>query len=223
MFALGRARRHRRAHRDPAAKHPRSAPGVGGRRSRFFGSSFWQAYYVEATIFFVTICILLLRGLEAAMVERHRAGDVGGAALPAHRVDGRALVGALAARPRDRGVSRRDGQDPHLVRVDDHDLPPADDGCRLAPVPRLPQHLAQAGVVRSHGARGGQAAHGGGQAVRHGRHGGDGGGRRARGGRASRTSRGRACSTSPRAPSAAAASRSAPRGTPTSRCRPSCS
>jgi ferredoxin len=50
--------------------HPRSAAGVDGRRSRFFGSSFWQAYYVEATIFFVTICILLLRGLESAMVSR---------------------------------------------------------------------------------------------------------------------------------------------------------
>ena len=50
--------------------HPRSAAGVDGRRSRFFGSNFWQAYYVEATIFFVTICILLLRGLESAMVSR---------------------------------------------------------------------------------------------------------------------------------------------------------
>ena len=50
--------------------HPRSAAGVGGRRSRFFGSTFWQAYYVEATIFLVTTCILLLRGLEAAIVER---------------------------------------------------------------------------------------------------------------------------------------------------------
>ena len=50
--------------------HPRSAAGVGGRRSRFFGSTFWQAYYVEATIFLVTTCILLLRGLEAAIVGR---------------------------------------------------------------------------------------------------------------------------------------------------------
>ncbi|MGB7817259.1 MAG: heterodisulfide reductase-related iron-sulfur binding cluster [Ornithinibacter sp.] len=49
-------------------EHPRSAAGEGGRRSRFFGSTFWQAYYVELTILFVTICILLLRGLEAAMV-----------------------------------------------------------------------------------------------------------------------------------------------------------
>ena len=48
------------------------APALGahvdGRRSRFFGSTFWQAYYVEATIFFVTI--VLLRGLEAAIVEK---------------------------------------------------------------------------------------------------------------------------------------------------------
>ncbi len=49
-------------------EHPRSAAGAGGRRSRFFGSTFWQAYYVELTILFVTICILALRGLEAAIV-----------------------------------------------------------------------------------------------------------------------------------------------------------
>jgi Fe-S oxidoreductase len=48
-------------------QHPRSAPGEHGRRSRFFGSTFWQAYYVELTIFGVTICILLLRGLEYAL------------------------------------------------------------------------------------------------------------------------------------------------------------
>jgi Fe-S oxidoreductase len=47
--------------------HPRSAPGEGGRRSRFFGSSFWQAYYVELTILGVTLCILALRGLEYAL------------------------------------------------------------------------------------------------------------------------------------------------------------
>ncbi len=51
-------------------EHPRSAAGEGGRRSRFFGSTFWHAYYVELTIFFVTICIVLLRALEAAMVQR---------------------------------------------------------------------------------------------------------------------------------------------------------
>ena len=47
--------------------HPRSAAGEHGRRSRFFGSTWWQAYYVEFTIFAVTVCILLLRSLEAAI------------------------------------------------------------------------------------------------------------------------------------------------------------
>ncbi|MDO5504657.1 MAG: (Fe-S)-binding protein, partial [Actinomycetia bacterium] len=51
------------------AKHPRSADGEQGRRSRFFGSIWWQAYYVEFTIVAVTICILLLRTLEAAHVQ----------------------------------------------------------------------------------------------------------------------------------------------------------
>ena len=50
-------------------QHPRSAVGEHGRSSRFFGSTWWQAYYVEATILGVTICILLLRTLEAALVS----------------------------------------------------------------------------------------------------------------------------------------------------------
>jgi Fe-S oxidoreductase len=37
-----------------------------GRSSRFYGSVAWQAYYVEWTIVAVGVCILLLRGLEAA-------------------------------------------------------------------------------------------------------------------------------------------------------------
>lgn len=49
--------------------HPRSAPGEHGRRSRFFGSNWWQAYYVEFTILGVTLCILLLRGLEYALAK----------------------------------------------------------------------------------------------------------------------------------------------------------
>ncbi len=47
--------------------HPRSSPGAQGRRSRFFGSTWWQAYYVEFTILGVLICVLLLRGLEYAL------------------------------------------------------------------------------------------------------------------------------------------------------------
>jgi Fe-S oxidoreductase len=46
--------------------HPRFA-GAQGRRSRFFGSSFWQAYYVEGTILVVAVCVLILRGLEFAL------------------------------------------------------------------------------------------------------------------------------------------------------------
>ncbi len=42
--------------------HPRSL----GRRSRFFGSTFWQAYFVEAVILGVVLCGLMLRGLEYA-------------------------------------------------------------------------------------------------------------------------------------------------------------
>ncbi|MFZ1287972.1 MAG: (Fe-S)-binding protein [Candidatus Phosphoribacter sp.] len=49
--------------------HPRSAEGVAGRRSRFFGSNWWQAYYVEITIFVVMLCIMLLRTLEARLVQ----------------------------------------------------------------------------------------------------------------------------------------------------------
>ncbi|HEV7146258.1 MAG TPA: heterodisulfide reductase-related iron-sulfur binding cluster, partial [Pedococcus sp.] len=47
--------------------HPRSAAGEDGRRSRFFGSTFWQAYYVELTILGVTICIITLRAVEYAL------------------------------------------------------------------------------------------------------------------------------------------------------------
>ncbi|MGH3358506.1 MAG: (Fe-S)-binding protein, partial [Nocardioidaceae bacterium] len=49
--------------------HPRS----GGRSSRFFGSTFWQAYFVEAIILGVVVCGLLLRGLEYALGEGGKA------------------------------------------------------------------------------------------------------------------------------------------------------
>ena len=44
----------------------RNHPRTEGRRSRFFGSTFWQAYFVEAVILGVVICGLILRGLEYA-------------------------------------------------------------------------------------------------------------------------------------------------------------
>ncbi len=43
--------------------HPRRA----GRKSRFAGSTFWQAYYVEWTILLIVVCVLALRGLEGAL------------------------------------------------------------------------------------------------------------------------------------------------------------
>ncbi len=44
-------------------EHPRS----GGRRSRFWGSTFWQAYVVELVILGVGLCIVTLRALEYAL------------------------------------------------------------------------------------------------------------------------------------------------------------
>ena len=38
-----------------------------GRTSRFYGSSSWQAYYVEATILAIVLCVIALRGLEGAL------------------------------------------------------------------------------------------------------------------------------------------------------------
>ncbi len=54
--------------------HPRFAKGIAGRRSRFFGSTWWQAYYVEVTILVVTICILSLRTQEAALIKLTEPG-----------------------------------------------------------------------------------------------------------------------------------------------------
>ena len=77
--------------------HPRCAAGEGGRRSRFFGSTFWQAYYVELTILGVTICIITpaRAGVRAGRQRRHHRHDRGGSrqrpALPADRVARRAV------------------------------------------------------------------------------------------------------------------------------------
>jgi Fe-S oxidoreductase len=42
--------------------HPRRP----GRKSRFAGSNFWQAYFVEAIILAVGVCIFLIRGFQSA-------------------------------------------------------------------------------------------------------------------------------------------------------------
>ncbi len=48
--------------------HPRRL----GRRSRFFGSTFWQAYYVEATILGVVVCVITLAGPGVRAGPQHR-------------------------------------------------------------------------------------------------------------------------------------------------------
>lgn len=42
----------------------RSHPRTHGRRSRFFGSTFWEAYYVEFTITAIALSIIALRAME---------------------------------------------------------------------------------------------------------------------------------------------------------------
>ena len=38
-----------------------------GKQSRFYGSSSWKAYYVEATVLVIVFCVIALRGLEGAI------------------------------------------------------------------------------------------------------------------------------------------------------------
>ncbi len=66
-------------------QHPRGQ----GRASRFYGSSFWQAYYVEFTILGVLVCVSALRGLEYALDTEHR----GALHYPLSEVIGSALTG----------------------------------------------------------------------------------------------------------------------------------
>jgi len=45
----------------------RQLPSAQGRKSRFFGSTMWQAYYVEITILLVGIAVISLRAMEYAL------------------------------------------------------------------------------------------------------------------------------------------------------------
>ncbi|MRK00197.1 4Fe-4S dicluster domain-containing protein [Aeromicrobium sp. S22] len=56
--------------------HPRSL----GRKSRFFGSTFWQAYFVEAMAMLEGAAILFIRGAEYKLIELHHGGENGGRA-----------------------------------------------------------------------------------------------------------------------------------------------
>ena len=78
-------------------QHPRTLE----RRSRFYGSTFWQAYYVELTILGVVLCILTLRGLEYALARRPARATAGALHFPLTFFIGTAFaglsVGALEA------------------------------------------------------------------------------------------------------------------------------
>jgi Fe-S oxidoreductase len=78
-------------------QHPRSL----GRRSRFFASTFWQAYYVELTIFGVVICVLTLRGIEYALGSANHEWWATGLHFPLTFFIGKAFsgmsIGALQA------------------------------------------------------------------------------------------------------------------------------
>jgi Fe-S oxidoreductase len=70
--------------------HPRTR----GRRSRFFGSTFWQAYYVELTILAVVVCVLALRGLEYALAAATGEGSTSWTHYPTTAWIGRLFEGA---------------------------------------------------------------------------------------------------------------------------------
>ena len=193
--------------------HPRSE----GRNSRFFGSNFWQAYFVEALALLEGAAILFVRAAEWKLDE-----EAGRLHYPISSLLGDALYPSSATSLENLIYLHRDVQDRAGDDLADGDRPQHHHGHRLAPLHRLVQHLLQARVRRQHRAGRDEAADL----------------RRARrspsttsttstrsrssASARSRTSPGRASSTSPPAPSAVAASRSARPGTPRSRSRPSC-
>ncbi len=77
-------------------QHPRRSAGERGRSSRFYGSTWWQAYYVEATILGVVLCVLALRGLEYAFIDASGGEDASALHFPLTSFIGRAFSGASA-------------------------------------------------------------------------------------------------------------------------------
>ncbi len=69
--------------------------GPAARRSRFFGSSMWQGYFVEGVIVGIAVCILTLRGAEYALQAGgvSRAGAVSQVDFPLTFFIGDALSG----------------------------------------------------------------------------------------------------------------------------------
>src|SRR3954453_8731944 len=53
-----------------AYRATRPSERVRGKRGRFFGSTMWQGYFVELVILGVGLCIIVLRGLEYALLAQ---------------------------------------------------------------------------------------------------------------------------------------------------------
>ena len=72
-------------------------PRAAGRWSRFFRSTTWQAYYVEATIVAIIACVLALRALEYALETASGTGTATALHYPLTWFLGEALTGADVA------------------------------------------------------------------------------------------------------------------------------
>jgi Fe-S oxidoreductase len=72
-------------------------PGSRGRRSRFFGSTMWQGYFVEFVVAAVGTCIVTLRGLEYALGQLHGEEWATGAHFPLTTWIGEAYASATAS------------------------------------------------------------------------------------------------------------------------------
>ncbi|UNX54676.1 Fe-S oxidoreductase [Georgenia sp. TF02-10] len=75
----------------------RSAPVDAQRGSRFFGSTRWQAYFVEAVIAAVVLCVLALRALEYAYLAAQGSDLASALHFPLTGWAGRLLAGTAPA------------------------------------------------------------------------------------------------------------------------------
>ncbi|MFC6153053.1 (Fe-S)-binding protein [Nocardioides yefusunii] len=60
----------------------RNRPSAKGRGSRFFGSTMWQAYFVEAMVLLESSAILFIRGAEYNLINAEHPGDATGSEFP---------------------------------------------------------------------------------------------------------------------------------------------
>ena len=82
-----------RVRRTPRATQPTDVQ----RRSRFFGSTHWQAYYVEATVAAVVVAVIVLRGLEHALQSHAGEGTATWVHFPLTAWLGDAFAGATTS------------------------------------------------------------------------------------------------------------------------------